>query len=198
MGRKKRSAEEDARTVPSESDEPKKRRTRRVKENPELGNEPSVETPEDTRVEPKPRTRRSRKDLENNSSGNGENETPVSASTDDRRKRASGSTRRGRTPAERDTRGDIVPAGSAVCCICGSVSKQRSQSLQRVDLRFSIGTRELKLVNKWMCMECVKQLPNFIAGALHFAFNIPKDQFLRGFLYPPLELALNDQHKPLK
>ena len=185
MGRTKRSTEESAGSITSEISEPKKRRTRRAKENPEVGDGASPAVLEETRTEKKLR-RRTRKSTEDTPSATSTAEQPVQIK------------RRGRAPAERDSRGDIIPAGSAECCICGAVSKQRSASLQRVDIRFNIGTRGINLSNKWMCMECVKQLPNLLAGALHFAFNIPKDQFLRGFLYPPFELEMHDQHKQIK
>ena len=106
--------------------------------------------------------------------------------------------RRGPAPRQRTPQGDIVPTGSSVCCICGRVHKSRSAEIQPVDIRFSIGTRTITLNGEYMCMECVSQIPNFLAGALHFAFNMPKDAFKRGFLYPPFELEMRESHKVLK
>ena len=105
--------------------------------------------------------------------------------------------RRGPAPRPRTPQGDLVPAGSSVCCICGRVHKSRSAEIQPVDIRFSIGTRTINLAGEYMCMDCISQIPNFLAGALHFAFNMPKDAFKRGFLYPPFELDMHDSHKKL-
>ena len=105
--------------------------------------------------------------------------------------------RRGPAPRPRTPQGDIVPTGSSVCCICGRVHKSRSAEIQPVDIRFSIGTRTINLNGEYMCMDCITQLPNFLAGALHFAFNMPKDAFKRCFLYPPFELDMHDSHKKL-
>ena len=117
----------------------------------------------------------------------------TSASTNNDGKRKRGPVPRKRTPS-----GDIVPDGSAVCCVCGRVHRARSQDIQRLDLRISIGTRFLSIADEYMCMECISQLPNFLAGALHFAFNMPVEKFKRGFMYPPIELELKDTHKVIK
>lgn len=80
--------------------------------------------------------------------------------------------------------------GAQVCRICGREFPKRSKSVVQSAIKITIGERVIELKEGAICKECVTQIPNFLAGAIHLAFNVPKESFNRKFLYPPFNFSL--------
>ena len=80
--------------------------------------------------------------------------------------------------------------GVQMCRICGREFPKRSKSVVQSAIKITIGERVIELKEGVICKECVTQIPNFLAGAIHLAFNVPKESFNRKFLYPPFNFSL--------
>lgn len=87
--------------------------------------------------------------------------------------------------------------GVQACRICGREFPKRSKSVVRSAIKITIGERAIELKEGVICKECITQIPNFLAGAIHLAFNVPKELFNRKFLYPPFNFSL-EKHTPTK
>lgn len=87
--------------------------------------------------------------------------------------------------------------GVQACRICGREFPKRSKSVVQSAIHISIGERVIDLKEGALCKECLAQLPNFLAGAIHLAFSVPKESFNRKFLYPPFNFTL-DKPTPVK
>lgn len=79
------------------------------------------------------------------------------------------------------------------CHICRRTYKAGSKGIRDFSLQIKIDERACKIENRKICESCLRRIPDFLAGAIHLACNIPKEEFDRGFLYPPFSYSLESR-----
>lgn len=80
------------------------------------------------------------------------------------------------------------------CHICRRTYKAGSKGIRDFSLQIKIDERACKIENRKICESCLRRIPDFLAGAIHLACNVPKEEFDRGFLYPPFSYSLESRN----